>query len=108
MNKEEASYLYQSIVASEKIRVLRLEPGMFWEPLVGSFSVQKIPNKTDSQPDETWIRRSSNIGWDCVSYCWGPQKNYTYFSCNGNSLRITRSVDDMLRHLQEPLSTQYL
>ncbi|CAG5137971.1 uncharacterized protein ALTATR162_LOCUS261 [Alternaria atra] len=73
MNKEEASYLYQSIVASEKIRVLRLEPGMFWEPLVGSFSVQKIPNKTDSQPDETWIRRS--IDSTCINQADATEKS---------------------------------
>ena len=97
MEDHETSYQYQPISASEEIRVLRLEPGAFDEPLIGSLAVQKIADDETSPP-----------AYDCVSYCWGPQEQFTTFTCDGRSLRITVAVDEMLRYLRNPRKPRQL
>jgi len=97
MEGHEADYQYDPITASQEIRVLRLEPGAFAEPLIGSLAVQKIADDETSPP-----------AYDCVSYCWGPQEQFTTFTCDGRSLRITVAVDEMLRYLRNPRKPRQL
>jgi hypothetical protein len=88
---------YESIDAEGQIRVLHLEPGAFAEPLVGNLLVRKLGDDEENPP-----------AYSCVSYAWGPQKNFTSFTCDGKSLRITLVVDEMLRHLRTPKKARYL
>ena len=83
------SYQYQPILAKDEIRVLRLQPGAFDEPLIGSLVVRKIGDDEENPP-----------AYDCVSYCWGVQQHFTSFECDGKALCITAAVDEMLRHLR--------
>jgi hypothetical protein len=103
---DEATYKYEPIVADEELRVLLLEPGIYGQPLVGSLLVRKIGEMT--YRDYDWIPQGDGNEWDCVSYCWGSKNDYTYFSCDGRSLRITASVEDMLRHLRRPFMPRYV
>ena len=100
-----ATYLYQPINASEEARILRLEPGAFAEPLIGSLVVRKIGDEDDEDEDED---EEHTPAYDCVSYCWGPQEHFTSFDCGGKALRITVAVDEMLRYLREPIEPRYL
>ena len=97
MEDQEVPYQYNPISASEEIRVLRLEPGAFDEPLIGSLAVQKIADDETSPP-----------AYDCVSYCWGPQEQLKTFTCDGRSLRITVAVDGMLRNLRKSVKPRRL
>ncbi|CAN9208252.1 unnamed protein product [Alternaria alternata] len=106
IEEHETTYQYEPIVADEELRVLLLEPGVFEEPLVGSLLVRKIGELT--YRDFDWVPQGDGNEWDCVSYCWGPQKDYTYFSCDGRPLRITTTVEDMLKHLRELFIPRYL
>ncbi|RYN50636.1 hypothetical protein AA0119_g9916 [Alternaria tenuissima] len=102
IEEHEMTYQYEPIVTDEELRVLLLESGVFEEPLVGSLLIRKIGEKTLYDRDWDWVPKGDGNEWDCVSYCWGSQKDYTYFSCDGYSLRITTTVEEMLRHLREP------
>ena len=82
MEGHEATYQYQPINASEDIRVLRLRPGAFAEPLIGSLVVRKIENDEGNPPAH-----------DCVSHSWGPQEHFTSFTCDGQILRIAVAID---------------
>ncbi|CAI9634405.1 unnamed protein product [Alternaria burnsii] len=95
--EDQNAYEYSPIDAKAQIRVLRLEPGTFAEPLIGSLLVRKIGDNEDDWPE-----------YDGVSYCWGPQDNLTSFTCDGKALRITAVVDDMLRHLRESNEQRHL
>ncbi|CAN9311103.1 unnamed protein product [Alternaria sp. RS040] len=95
--EDQNAYEYSPIDAKAQIRVLRLEPGTFAEPLIGSLLVRKIEDNEDDWPE-----------YDGVSYCWGPQDNLTSFTCDGKALRITAVVDDMLRHLRESNEQRHL
>lgn len=97
MEGREATYQYRPINASEDIRVFRVEPGAFGDPLVGSLVVRKIGDDEENPP-----------AYDCVSYCWGPQQHFTSFGCDGKALRITAVVDEMLRYVREPIMPHYL
>jgi len=97
MEDHEAPYQYQPMNASYEIRVLHVEPGAFAEPLRGSLVVQKIRDAKATSP-----------AYDCVSYCWGTQENFVSFNCDGKALRITATVDEMLRHLRKPTESCYL
>ncbi|KAH8626143.1 hypothetical protein IG631_20022 [Alternaria alternata] len=90
MEDHEEVYTYHSIDAKHQIRVLRLEPGVFAEPLIGSLLVRNIGDDDANPP-----------AYNCVSYCWGLQQNFTSFACDGKALRITAVVDEMLRHLRD-------
>ena len=92
MEVQEVPYQYRSINAREDIRVLRLKPGAFAEPLIGSLVVRKIGDDEAHPP-----------AYDCVSYCWGIQKHFTSFACDGQTLRITVAVDEMLRHMRQAM-----
>jgi len=106
IEEHETTYQYEPIAADEELRVLLLEPGVFEEPLVGSLLVRKIGEMT--YKDFDWVPQGDGNEWDCVSYCWGPQKDYTYFSCDSRPLRITTTVEDMLKHLRGPFIPRYL
>jgi hypothetical protein len=93
----EAIYEYRRIIAKDEIRVLRLEPGTFAEPLIGSLLVRKIGDDQDNPP-----------AYDCVSYAWGNHHDFTWLTCDGKGLRITAVVDEMLRHLREPTTPRHL
>ena len=108
IEEHEMTYQYEPIVTDEELRVLLLESGVFEEPLVGSLLIRKIGEKTLYDRDWDWVPKGDGNEWDCVSYCWGSQKDYTYFSCDGYSLRITTTVEEMLRHLREPFMPRYL
>jgi len=102
-----ATYLYQPINASEEARILRLEPGSFAEPLIGSLVVRKIGDEDDEDEDEDEDEEHPPA-YDCVSYCWGPQEQFTSFDCDGKVLRVTAAVDEMLRYMREPIEPRYL
>ncbi|KAH6875026.1 heterokaryon incompatibility protein-domain-containing protein, partial [Alternaria rosae] len=93
MEAHEAPHQYQPINSSEDIRVLRLEPGAFAEPLIGSLVVRKIGD--DGYKEHL-------PAYDCVSYCWGPQEHFSSLDSDGRALRITVAVDEMLRYLRDP------
>ena len=97
MEDLEESYKYHPIISEDEIRVLRLEPGAFAEPLIGSLLVRKIGNDKENPP-----------AYDCVSYAWGSQQNFTSFVCDGKHLRITAVVTEMLRHLRKPVTARIL
>jgi hypothetical protein len=97
MDGHEAIYQYPPIVSNEEIRVLRLEPGAFAQPLIGSLVVRKIGDDEENPP-----------AYDCMSYCWGPQEHFTLLTCDGQALRITLAVDGMLRHLRKPTKPRHL
>jgi len=92
MEDQQVPYQYRPISASEEIRVLRLQPGAFAEPLIGSLVVRKIGDDEQNPP-----------AYDCVSYSWGPQQHFTSFACDGQTLRITVAVDEMLRHMRQAM-----
>jgi hypothetical protein len=97
MDPQEAYYQYRPIDAKNEIRVLRLEPGEFAEPLIGSLLVRKIGDDEENPP-----------AYNCVSYYWGEPKDFTSFVCDGKALRITAVVDAMLRHLRKPAKPRHL
>jgi len=92
MEDQEVPYQYQPISASEEIRVLRLQPGAFAEPVIGSLVVRKIGDDEENPP-----------AYDCVSYCWGTQEYFTSFTCDGQTLCITVAVNEMLRHIRQAM-----
>jgi hypothetical protein len=94
MEEHNTPYTYQPIVAEDEIRILRLEPGAFAEPLVASIFSRKIEIDLDAPGSD----------YDAVSYCWGPQESFKQLRCGSQSLRISIVVEEMLRYLRK--STQ--
>lgn len=97
MGDHEEIYQYQSINAEDQIRVLRLEPGAFAEPLIGSLLVRKLGDDEVNPPR-----------YHCISYAWGSARDFTTFTCDGKGLRITAVVDEMLRYLRKPTKPHHL
>jgi hypothetical protein len=94
----EMAYRYQPIVAAREIRILRLEPGAFSDPLVAVVFSRDLEIDLDAPSPE----------YDGVSYCWGSYENLRILECDGQPLRITAIVDEMLRHLRKLRSARNL
>lgn len=87
-------YSYTSIDEEEDIRVLKLEPATsFTDPIVASLFVRKLHDPLD--------QGHPLPSYHCVSYCWGTQHDMSYIMCDSRRLKITQSVDIMLRHLRK-------
>ena len=91
MEEHNTPCTYQLIVAEDEVRLLRLEPGAFAEPLVASIFLRKIEIDLDATGSD----------YDAVSYYWGPQESFKQLRCGSQSLRISTVVDEMLRYLRK-------
>jgi hypothetical protein len=98
MDDHTVAYHYHPIVSNDEIRVLRLDPGSFDDPLVTSMFSRTITIEVEA----------SNLDYDCVSYCWGPPKDFRLLRCDDQHLRITAVVEDVLRHLRKPTKPRNL
>jgi hypothetical protein len=87
-------YQYRPILADEEMRVLKLEPAAsLTEPLVASLFVRKMEDVDGLEfPMPTY---------QGVSYCWGTSQDFRWLTCDGQHLKVTAHVDEMLRHLRK-------
>ncbi|OAL48543.1 HET-domain-containing protein, partial [Pyrenochaeta sp. DS3sAY3a] len=98
MDEEHHTHRYLPIDAENEIRVLKLEPGAFPDPLVATLLHRQM--KIDPE--------NLDVDYACVSYCWGKNENFRWLSCDGQRFRITAVVDTMLRHLRKPTKARSL
>lgn len=97
-DEEHHTYRYLPIDAENEIRVLRLEPSAFSDPLVATL----LPRQMKIDPENL------DVDYACVSYCWGKNENFRWLSCDGQRFRITAVVDTMLRYLRKPVRSRNL
>lgn len=98
IDEEHHTYRYLPIDAENEIRVLRLEPSAYPDPLVATL----LPRQMKIDPENL------DVDYACVSYCWGKNENFRWLSCDGQRFRITAVVDTMFRYLRKPVRSRNL
>jgi hypothetical protein len=78
--------VYQPLPEEHYIRVPELEPGRWHEPIVCTLKCADLWDHHDS--------------YEAISYAWGDAKDCMNIECNGNVMRITRSLHGALRRLR--------
>lgn len=91
-------YSYRPLETTTTIRVLVLEPAEeFQEPLLTAL-VHVDRDEILYEPD---VSGRSIGNYECVSYCWGKAHFSETLECDGCVIKITKNVDNMLRHLRK-------
>jgi hypothetical protein len=71
----------------DEFRLIRLLPGNWPDPI--AFGLLTFSMKPDELPF-----------YEAVSYTWGDPSSTVLVKCGGTSMRITRSVEDLLRRFR--------
>lgn len=76
---------------SEQIRVLTLHPGSFEEKLRCDISIS-----------------TAKASFEALSYVWGDNKDTGTIEVQGETMSVTRNLEDALRHLRNPFEARNL
>lgn len=84
---------YRESLQRGKIRVLKVLPGDFGSPIVGSLSVKRLDKSHE---------------YEALSYCWGDSTLSKELHINGKRFLVTTSVYEALQHLRSTTTTLHI
>jgi heterokaryon incompatibility protein (HET) len=84
-NDRSVQYNYSVLPRGKYVRYLRLTPGKCDQPLKGNLAVEHI---------------NSLPSFHAISYVWGSSVKVDQIQCDGGTIRITASLQDVLRRVR--------
>ncbi|KAF2441558.1 hypothetical protein P171DRAFT_497865, partial [Karstenula rhodostoma CBS 690.94] len=98
-------FIYQPLLATCEIRILVLHPaGSFDNPLEAHLQSRSLPQNYG----EIVNLKEFPGPYEAINYVWGAADRTFDLICEGRLLKVTRSVDTVLRHLRKERQSRRL
>jgi hypothetical protein len=94
MPKVLATSLYESLPDKDSVRLLRIEPGKCYEPIICYLELTQL--------------HGDLLPYEAISYVWGDTLNKVEITCNGKSLKITHNLREALHRLRYEDQPRYI
>lgn len=86
-----------NVLPESHIRLVILQPGAFQTPLYCSLSTVNLLDYNDV----TGLARNPAVkSYEALSYVWGNTERSSQIHCNGSTIQITASLEDVLRRFR--------